>query len=90
MVVLTPEEATHVIFCPKGKRYIIDAFHVPDLPYQFTVRDTRQGGDLVFKLSELDLNDMYKQGWKMPETFFSESADGETDLYGVMWETFRF
>lgn len=89
MVVLTPEEATHnVIFCP-SKRFIIDAFSRPDLPYQFTVRDTRQG-DLVFKLSELDLNDMYKQGWKMPETFSVKAADGETDLYGVMWKPFDF
>ena len=83
------EEATHnVIFCP-SKRFIIDAFSRPDLPYQFTVRDTRQG-DLVFKLSELDLNDMYKQGWKMPETFSVKAADGETDLYGVMWKPFDF
>ena len=53
------------------------------------MRDTRQG-DLVFKLSELDLNDMYKQGWKMPETFSVKAADGETDLYGVMWKPFDF
>lgn len=26
----------------------------------------------------------------MPETFSVKSADGETDLYGVMWKPFDF
>lgn len=89
MVVLTPEEGTHnVIFTP-SKKYIIDAYSRPDLPYQFKVRDTQQG-NLVVDLGEQNLDALYKRGWKMPETFSVKAADGETDLYGVMWKPFDF
>mgnify|MGYP002600046249 FL=1 len=89
VVLLTPEEATHnVIFSP-SKKYIIDAYSRPDLPCQFVVRDTRKG-DLVVRLGGLNLDSMYKKGWKIPETFSVKAADGKTDLYGVMWKPFDF
>lgn len=89
MVVLTPEEGTHnVVFSP-SRRYIIDAYSRPDLPYQFKVRDTRNG-ELVVNLYGQNLDNLYAKGWKMPETFSVKAADGETDLYGVMWKPFDF
>ena len=88
VTILTPEEATHEVIFSPSKRYIIDAYSRPDLPCRFSVRDIR--GKLIASLGEVNLDDLYKKGWKMPETFSVKSADGETDLYGVMWKPFDF
>ena len=65
--ILTPEEATHEVIFSPSKRYIIDAYSRPDLPCRFSVRDIR--GKLIASLGEVNLDDLYKKGWKMPETF---------------------
>lgn len=89
VTLLTPEEGTHNVIMSPTKKYIIDSYSRPDLPCQFTVRDTRSG-KLILKLSELNLDAMYEKGWKRPETFSVKAADGITDLYGVMWKPFDF
>lgn len=88
ITVLTPEEGTHTVqFFPSG-HYIIDTYSRPDLVPQFNLRDME--GKLVMKLGESDVSKLYKKGWKLPETFSVKAADGETDLYGVMWKPFDF
>lgn len=88
VTVLTPEEATHrVQFLPSG-RYMIDIYSRPDQAPRFNIRDMK--GRLVVKLGEADLTGLYRQGWKLPETFSVKAADGKTDLYGVMWKPFDF
>lgn len=89
VTLLTSEEATHHVQFSPSKRYIIDSYSRPDLPCQFTVRDTRRG-ELVLKLGELDQSELNRKGWKKPEVFSVKAADGQTDLYGVMWKPFDF
>jgi len=89
VTLLTPEEATHNVQFSPSKRYIIDSYSRPDLPCQFTLRDT-QKGELILKLGELNTSELNRRGWKKPETFSVKAADGTTNLYGVMWKPFDF
>lgn len=88
IILLTPEEATHSVQFSPGGRYLVDTWSRPDTAPQFTVRDMQ--GRLVMKLGETDITPLYANGWKMPETFSVMAADGETELYGVMWKPFDF
>ena len=88
VVLLTPEEATHLVqFSPSGK-YFIDTFSRPDLPTQFVLRNDK--GNFIMQLGEADISNLYKNGWKLPETFSVKAADNKTELYGVMWKPFDF
>lgn len=85
---LTPENAHHdVVFSPSGQ-YFVDNFSRVDLVPTSVVRDCR--GRLLNQLAQADLTKLYAMGWKMPEPFSVKAADGETDLYGVMWKPFDF
>ncbi|MGM9703298.1 MAG: DPP IV N-terminal domain-containing protein [Prevotella sp.] len=85
---LTPENADHSITLSPSGRYFVDNYSRVDLAPASVLRDSE--GRLVGKLAEADLTDLYAMGWKMPEPFTVKAADGETDLYGVMWKPHDF
>lgn len=88
MTVLTPEEATHSVVFSPSRRYVVDTYSRPDLPNRYVVRDV--SGRLVLELPAMDVRQWREAGWRFPETFSVKAADGETDLYGVMWKPFDF
>jgi dipeptidyl aminopeptidase/acylaminoacyl peptidase len=47
-------------------------------------------GNVIMDLETADLSQLYKTGWKMPETITVKAKDGVTDLYGVMYRPFNF
>ena len=86
--ILTPEEGNHkVVFSPSG-RYFVDSYSRPDQAPVNVVRDEK--GKLLCKLENPDLSGLYREGWREPECFTVKAADGETDLYGVMWKPMDF
>lgn len=47
-------------------------------------------GQLLLKLEEADLSQLFAAGYKFPEPFKVKAGDGITDLYGVMYKPFDF
>jgi dipeptidyl-peptidase-4 len=45
---------------------------------------------VLLKLEKADLSQLFRTGWKMPETIVLKAKDGVTDLYGVMYKPFNF
>jgi len=58
------------------------------LPQFLKLRDT--SGNLILKLETTDISALQAAGFKFPEPFMVKAADGQTDLYGVMYKPFDF
>lgn len=86
---LTPENANHVIAISPDHLYFVDVASRPDLPGQATLRSAKDGAQ-IHVLEQTDVNEVQKNGWKYPEAFQGKSADGSTDLYGLIWRPSNF
>lgn len=47
-------------------------------------------GQVIMKLEESDLSQLFAAGYKFPEPFKVKAGDGVTDLYGVMYKPYDF
>ena len=91
LVDVTPDDASHYFdrrFISPNGEYIVDSFSRPDLPSRTVLRD--RAGAVHMPLEVTDTSKLEEIGWRPPETFTLTAADGETDLYGVMWKPFNF
>jgi dipeptidyl aminopeptidase/acylaminoacyl peptidase len=88
ITLLTPEDASHSFSMSKTNRYFVDTYSRVDMIPQSVLRD--RNGNVVLKLEEADLSQVYSTGWKMPEVIVVKAKDGVTDLYGVMYKPFDF
>lgn len=68
---------------PSG-RYVVDVASWVDAPERSVLRDV--GGRIVMELEQADAKLLYGAGWKPPERFKVKADDGETDLYGLLYE----
>ena len=84
LALLTPEDANHeVSFSPSG-RYFTDSYSRPDVPPVAVVRDDT--GKLVAQLEKADISKLLAAGWKPPVSITVKARDGQTDLYGLMFQ----
>jgi dipeptidyl aminopeptidase/acylaminoacyl peptidase len=84
LALLTPEDANHEIsFSPSG-RYFTDSYSRPDVPPAAVVRD--DAGKLVAHLEKADISKLLAAGWKPPIPITVKARDGQTDLYGLMFQ----
>jgi dipeptidyl-peptidase 4 len=89
LTLLTSENADHAAsFSPDGQ-YFVDVFSRVDLPTASVVRSA-QDGHIVMPLEKADVSRLTAMGWKFPEPFKGKAADGQTDLYGVIWRPTHF
>ncbi|MBG8555526.1 S9 family peptidase [Hymenobacter guriensis] len=80
---LTPEPGNHqVTFSPSGQ-YFVDTYSQPDKPGVTVLRDT--DGKLLSTLEKTDVSRLTATGWKAPAPITVKAADGQTDLYGLMF-----
>lgn len=85
---LTEAPGTHrVAFDPTAK-FFVDQHSAPDRPPRSELR--RADGALVLPLEEADVSALDAIGWQPPEEFTAKAADGETDLYGVLYRPIGF
>jgi dipeptidyl aminopeptidase/acylaminoacyl peptidase len=86
---LTPEHADHAVsFSPDGD-YYVDTYSRVDLPGESVLRHTGDGS-LVRVLEKTDAGSLLATGWKFPEQFQGKAADGQTDIYGLIWRPSNF
>lgn len=85
---LTPENANHTVHMAPDNNYFVDQFSRIDLEPKAVLRKTT--GAFVQDVFKPDLKQLYAYGWRAPEMFTVKAADGQTDLYGLMWKPFNF
>ena len=87
-VLLTPEDANHVVVASEDTASFIDsASTIASAP----VTVLRDGdGKLLATLSRGDLRRLRAAGWVAPESFTVKARDGRTDLHGQMFKPSRF
>lgn len=81
---LTVEPGHHApTFSPQGNVFV-DTWSTPSQAPVSVLRDSATGRELV-ELSRADTTELERVGWTPPEQFTVTAADGETDLWGVMY-----
>ena len=81
---LTPEDANHEISLSDSGKYFVDSYSKPDVPPAALLRD--QDGKLVMNLEKADISKLVASGWKPPIPITVKARDGQTDLYGLMYQ----
>ncbi|WP_293933535.1 S9 family peptidase [Sphingobacterium sp. UBA6645] len=85
---LTPGDFDHQVAASESANYFVDNFsRVNTAPVSNLYNSN---GQLIMKLEESDLSQLFAAGYKFPEPFKVKAGDGVTDLYGVMYKPFDF
>ncbi|OYD45205.1 S9 family peptidase [Sphingobacterium cellulitidis] len=85
---LTPGDFDHQVLTSESSNYFVDNYsRVNTAPISNLYNAS---GQLVMKLEETDLSNLFAAGYKFPEPFKVKAGDGITDLYGVMYKPFDF
>jgi dipeptidyl aminopeptidase/acylaminoacyl peptidase len=101
LTLLSPEKADHMITSPANDVLSIDGARGYDVVspsgeyvvynYSRVAQPTRavirrvSNGELVIQFEHADASALYDAGWRDPVEFIAKAADGETDLYGVIY-----
>ncbi|ANH82175.1 peptidase S9 [Niabella ginsenosidivorans] len=83
LVPLTTEPGTHTVsFSPDGN-YFVDRYSAPAIPPVVKLKTGK--GKTISELGAVDLGKLKAKGWTAPELFSVRSANGQFDLYGLMY-----
>ncbi|WP_331730548.1 S9 family peptidase (plasmid) [Streptomyces sp. NBC_00048] len=80
---VTDDELDHVVTVPEDQEYFIDSASTVDTPPVTRVRDW--AGRVLAELESADTAKLTATGWTAPERFCVKAADGETEIYGVLY-----
>ncbi|MHB8215087.1 MAG: S9 family peptidase [Candidatus Sulfotelmatobacter sp.] len=84
LAALTPEDGNHeVVLSPTG-RFFVDSYSKPDVPWVTNVRD--ESGKLLSTVAREDISRLLAAGWKPPIPITVKARNGDTDLYGLLFE----
>lgn len=82
--ILTDDGLDHVVTVSPNGKYYIDSASAVDTPPVTVVRDWT--GHVLVELERADITRLAATGWTAPERFCVKAADGETDIYGVLYK----
>lgn len=84
LALLTPEDGNHeVVMSPSG-RFFVDSYSKPDVSSVTIVRD--ESGKQLSIVEREDISRLIAAGWKPPIPVTVKARNGETDLYGLLFE----
>lgn len=83
LTLLTPEDGNHSIQFSPNHQYFVDNYSQPDVPPVSVLRDRK--GKLIDTLEKTDISRLLANGWKAPTPVTVTSADGQYDLYGLVF-----
>jgi len=78
----------HDVDYSESLRYFVDNFSRVNTTPTAVVVD--RDGEILVDLEDADLSSLMAAGYEFPEPFGVKSADGVTDIYGVMYKPFDF
>lgn len=81
---LTPEDANHEIAMAPSGAYFVDTWSKPDVPQTVVLRNAQ--GKQLLEIEKTDISNLTAAGWKPPIPIVVKARDGETDLYGLMYQ----
>jgi dipeptidyl aminopeptidase/acylaminoacyl peptidase len=84
LALLTPEDANHDVTLSPSGQFFVDVYSKPDAAPVAVLRD--RSGKPVLELEKADISHLQKAGWKPPIPIRVKARDGETDLYGLMFQ----
>jgi dipeptidyl aminopeptidase/acylaminoacyl peptidase len=84
LTLLTPEQANHDVTLSGSGNFFVDSYSTPTTPPVSVIRDME--GEIVMRLEEGDISELQAMGWQPPVPFSVKARDGETDLYGLMYQ----
>ena len=82
---LTPEDANHVVSFSPDFRHFADVASTPTSPDVTSVRAST--GALVMEVAKRDISKLVAAGWVPPVPITVKARDGQTDLFGMMFNT---
>ncbi len=80
---LTPENANHNISFSPDHQYFVDSYSTPANPPVAVLRTNN--GKKIATLEKADISRLQAAGWKAAEPITVKSANGQWDLYGLMF-----
>ncbi|MEU2084750.1 DPP IV N-terminal domain-containing protein [Streptomyces albus] len=83
VVRLTDDDLDHQVTAAPDGAYFVDAASTTGTPPRTTVRD--RTGAVVVELERADITRLEATGWRPPEPFRTRSADGTTDIHGLLY-----
>ncbi|NVJ98190.1 MAG: prolyl oligopeptidase family serine peptidase [Alphaproteobacteria bacterium] len=89
LTLLTPEPLDHGVSVSPDGRFFVDNMSLAGTPTRTVLRDGITG-TVLMPLEEADASGMMAMGVPMPEPFTAKAADGETDIYGVIYRPANF
>ena len=84
LTTLTPEDGNHTVAVSPSGRFFVDSYSKPDVPPVAVLRD--EAGKLIAMLEKADISRLLATRWKPPTPFTAKGRDGETDIYGLMYQ----
>ena len=85
---LTEANGQHDIQFAPSKEFFLDTHSNVDRPPAVELK--RADGTLLQTVSKANIDALKELKWKPPEEFVVKAADGETDLYGVLYKPYDF
>jgi len=83
LTLLSPGAGTHSVSFSPSENYFIDTYSKPDVPSVTVLRD--MNGKQITELEKTDVSRLKAAGWKPPTPFSVKSANGKTEVYGLMF-----
>ena len=80
---LTEGDGQHDVTMSPSRTVFVDTHSCATRPPRTEVRAA--DGSLLATIAEADISELVEAGWQEPEEFVVKAADGETDLYGVLY-----
>jgi dipeptidyl-peptidase 4 len=84
LTLLTPESGNHEVALSKSGKYFTDSYSKPDVPPVTVLRD--DAGKLLATVEKAGISKLVAAGWKPPIPITVKARDGQTDLYGLMFQ----
>lgn len=88
LTLLNPGDYDHQAVVSESARYFVNNYSRVNTVPASALYDTQ--GRRIMELEEADLSQLEAAGYNFPEPYTVKSADGVTDLYGVMYRPYDF
>lgn len=82
---LTPEKGNHQVTFSPDRKYYLDTYSQVNVGPVSVLKEVANSKP-VLTLEEGTTADFLKTGVKLPEVFVSKARDGQTDIWGVVWQ----
>ncbi len=88
LLLLNAGDFDHQFDMSGSKRFFVDNYSRVNTTPKTSLYDS--SGQVIMELEESDLRSLTAAGYGFPEPYKAKSADGVTDIYGVMYKPYNF